>query len=103
MVQRLIFNQGTNPNEIDFDFTLRGYTLADNQKDSMCFRRYISPGNPDETLQKDVFLHYTTDEYGIGHFWSWLEPSEIERFVCSRNVDVKLTVSRVANACTQTV
>ena len=96
MVQKLIFNENATEQEIDFDFTLRGYKSIPNQN-TICVMKYATPGNP--TLHKEIFIHYSQTKH---HFWCWLEDNECERFLCSRNVDYDQTVNKVVNMSTQT-
>ena len=97
MVHKLIFNEQATQEQIDFDFGLRGYKLVPNQSESMCFRKYLSPGK--EPLQKEIFLHYNRDKH---YFWCWIPETQIECFINSTNVDVELSTNRVASISTQT-
>ena len=109
MFQKLIFTEDTTLEQVEFDFSLRGFTLPTPLRWAG-FEKYLrgeavsgaiysfkSPGK--SPLQKEVFLHYSKKKHC---FWCWIEKSECEKFLISRNVNYMLSTNLVTNAGTQT-
>ncbi len=97
MFQKLLFTEDTTLEQVEFDFILRGFTLPSPLRCEGCIYKFKSPGK--SPLQKEVFLHYSREKQC---FWCWIEKSECEKFLMSRNVDYLLSTNLVSNATTQT-